>query len=186
MGRASSTQKLSKSSICTSVKNDTYFCCCYRMGEPARGSPSLRCREVSSLLRPTCPWLASSSLAWEGVSFTPQQPVGAPGHGMGAGDGTGHWSSPRRVGLGTARCWQRGALSMISHQGRQLCMPHCLNSMKINPKLNLWPFCIAGHEHPHSMHKNQTPVAGKGGHAQVLFPPWTRRHSLLHGHLEDN
>lgn len=36
--------------------------------------------------------------------------------------------------------------------------------MKMNPKLNPWPFCIAGHEHhehPHLMHKNETSVAGK-------------------------
>ncbi|NXE19454.1 CD40L protein, partial [Ardeotis kori] len=33
--------------------------------------------------------------------------------------------------------------------------------MKMNPKLNLWHFCIAGHEHPHLMHKNETSVAAE-------------------------
>ncbi|NWS53350.1 CD40L protein, partial [Chunga burmeisteri] len=34
-------------------------------------------------------------------------------------------------------------------------------SKKMKPKLNLWPFCIAGHEHPRSMHKNETSVAAE-------------------------
>ncbi|NXC70510.1 CD40L protein, partial [Anhinga anhinga] len=37
-------------------------------------------------------------------------------------------------------------------------------SVKMNPKLNLRLFCIAGHahhEHPHLMHKNETPVAAE-------------------------
>ncbi|NXV46278.1 CD40L protein, partial [Uria aalge] len=33
--------------------------------------------------------------------------------------------------------------------------------MKMNPKLNPWPFLIAGHEHPRLMHKNETAVAGE-------------------------
>ncbi|NXF45269.1 CD40L protein, partial [Oceanites oceanicus] len=33
--------------------------------------------------------------------------------------------------------------------------------MKMNPKLNPWPFCIAGHERPHLMHKNETSVAAE-------------------------
>ncbi|NXL47154.1 CD40L protein, partial [Podilymbus podiceps] len=37
-------------------------------------------------------------------------------------------------------------------------------SMKMSPKLNPWPICIAGHEHrehPHLMHKNKTLVAAE-------------------------
>lgn len=82
-----------------------YFCCCYRTGEPARDSPSLKCREVSFLVPSVHPWLARgrrSRLAWEGVSFTLRQPAGAPGHGTEAGDWVGVWSIPMGVGLGLA------------------------------------------------------------------------------------
>ena len=85
-------------------KKPIYFCC-YRTGEPARGSPSSKCREVSFLVPPVPPWLARgkrSSLAWEGVSFTLQQPTSAPGHGTEAGDGVRVWSIPVGVRLCTA------------------------------------------------------------------------------------
>lgn len=74
------------------LKKYIYFCCCFRTGEPEKGSPSLKCREVSFLVPPAHPSLAGgrrSSLAGEGVSFTLQQPAGAPGHGIKAGDGVG-------------------------------------------------------------------------------------------------
>uniref|UniRef100_A0A8C3JSC5 CD40 ligand n=1 Tax=Calidris pygmaea TaxID=425635 RepID=A0A8C3JSC5_9CHAR len=44
-------------------------------------------------------------------------------------------------------------------------------SVKMNPKLNPWSFDVAGHEHPHLMHKNETPVAGKEQLICHAFPP---------------
>lgn len=62
--------------------------------------------------------------------------------------------------------WQRGTLGMAVSPGQAVLGARIdsLKLLKLNPKLNLWPFYITGpehHEHPHLTHKNETSVPGE-------------------------